>query len=299
MQVFVTGATGFVGSAVVRELRAAGHGVSGLTRSDAGADALRGLGAEPVRGTLEDTAGLRDAAGRADAVIHTAFDHDFSDFGRVCALDRAAIETFGDALAGSDRPLLVTAGMMMLAEGRPATEADRPPPAELFPRHSEIAAEVLAARGVRAGTVRLPPTVHGAGDHAFVPRLIEIARATGVSAYVGEGANRWAAVHREDAAVVYRLAIEQGAIEQEAFGGPYHAVAEEGVPFRAIAETIGRGLGVPVVSKSPDEAAAHFGWLTPFAAADIAASAARTRATLGWAPARPTLLEDMEAAGYF
>lgn len=294
MQVFVTGATGFVGSAVVRALRAAGHGVRGLTRSDAGAEVLRGLGAEPVRGTLEDTAGLRDAAGRADAVIHTAFDHDFSDFGRVCALDRAAIEALGDALAGSGRPLLVTAGMMMLAAGRPATEADRPPPPDLFPRHSEIAAEALAARGVRAGTVRLPPTVHGAGDHAFIPRLIEIARASGVSAYVGDGANRWAAVHREDAAVVYRLAIEQGAA-----AGPYHAVAEEGVPFRAIAEAIGRGLGVPVVSKSPDEAAAHFGWLAPFAAADIAASAARTRATLGWAPARATLLEDMATAGYF
>ncbi|WP_307188639.1 SDR family oxidoreductase [Acidisphaera rubrifaciens] len=290
----MTGATGFVGSAVVRELRAAGHGVRGLTRSDAGADFLRGLGAEPVHGTLEDTAGLRDAARRADAVIHTAFEHDFNDFGRVSALDRAAIEAFGDALAGSDRPLLVTAGMLMLAAGRPATEADRPPPAEAFPRHSEIAAEALAARGMRAGTVRLPPTVHGAGDHAFIPRLIEIARATGVSAYVGDGANRWAAVHREDAAVVYRLAIEQGAT-----GGPYHAVAEEGVPFRAIAEAIGRELGVPVVSKSPDEAAAHFGWLTAFAATDVAASAARTRATLGWAPARATLLEDMEAAGYF
>lgn len=294
MQVFVTGATGFVGSAVVRELIAAGHGVSGLTRSDAGAATLRGLGAEPVRGTLEDTAGLRAAASRADAVIHTAFDHDFNDFVRVCALDRVAIEAFGDALAGSDRPLLVTSGMMMLAEGRPATEADRPPSPERFPRHSEIAAAALAARGMRAGTVRLPPTVHGAGDHAFVPRLIEIARATGVSAYVGEGANRWAAVHREDAAVVYRLAIEQGAN-----GGPYHAVAEEGVPFRAIAEAIGRRLGVPVVSKSQDEAAAHFGWLTAFAAGDIAASAARTRGALHWTPVRPTLLEDMEAAGYF
>ncbi len=294
MRVFLTGATGFVGSAVARDLLSAGHQVLGLTRSDKGAATLAALGAEPVRGTLEDTAGLTRAAARADAVIHTAFEHDFSDFPRVCALDRAAIEALGRGLDGSDRPLLVTNGLMMLAQGRPALETDTPPGPDHFPRQSEGAAAILAAGGIRATTVRLPPTVHGPGDHAFIPGLIAIARARGVSAYIGDGANRWAAVHRDDAARLFRLAIEAGAE-----GGPFHGVAEEGVPFRAIAEAIGGHLGLPVTALPPEQAGEHFGALALFVAADLAASSAQTRARLGWTPTHPALLEDLATAGYF
>ena len=250
------------------------------------------MGAEAHRGSLEDLESLRDGTRKADAVIHTAFNHDFSKFLENCAEDRRAIEAMGAVLEGSARPMLVTSGFGSLAPGRIATEADRPSPDS--PRASEAAAAAVAARGVRVSAVRLAPSTHGDGDHGFVPRLIEIAREKGVAAYVGDGANRWPGVHRRDAARLYRLALEQG-VES----GPYHAVADEGVPFKAIAEVIGRRLGVPVVSKTREEAAEHFGWIARFAAMDMPASSARTRSALGWQPEQPGLIADLDQAGYF
>ncbi|HBK45930.1 MAG TPA: 3-beta hydroxysteroid dehydrogenase [Xanthomonadaceae bacterium] len=286
MHVFVTGATGWVGSAVVHELIGAGHRVSGLARSEQKAAALAAAGAGAIRGTLDDLDVLRRAASDADAVIHTAFNHDFSRFAENCAQDRRVIEALGQGLEGSNRPLLVTSGLSGLARG--AREADLPNPAA--PRQSEHAARALAERGLRAATVRLAPSVHGLGDHGFVPLLIRLAREKGVSAYLDQGDNHWSGVHRQDAARVYRLALEHGAT-----ASVYHAVADEAVPFKAIAEAIGRRLDLPVVSRGRE----HFGWFAGMAGADMAVSSAGTRALLGWTPSGPDLLTDLDQPGYY
>lgn len=292
MRVFVTGATGFIGSAIVSDLLAAGHHVTGLARSDTAAAALAAAGAAVHRGALDDLDGLRRGAAASDGVIHTAFVHDFSDYAGAAEKDRLAIAAIGEELAGSHRPFVVTAGTAGLAPGRLATEDDDPEPAA--PRRSAQTALPFAGRGVRVSVVRLPPTVHGAGDHGFVPTLIGIARDKGVSAYPGDGGNRWPAVHRDDAARLYRLALESAAA-----GTRLHAVAEEGLPVREIAEAIGRGLGLPVTGVPPAEAGAHFGWLAGFFSVDNPTSSARTRKEFGWDPVGPTLVEDLEAGHYF
>ncbi len=293
MKIFVTGATGFIGSAIVQELIGAGHQVLGLARSDAGAKSLAAAGAAVHRGSLEDLESLRSGAVSSDGVIHTAFIHDFANYAPAAEADTRAIATLGSALAGSGRPFVVTSGTLLLQRQGPlAMEGDAAD--ANFPRKSEQAALSVASQRVRASSLRLPPSVHGHGDHGFVPALINLAREKGISAYVGGGLNRWPAVHRLDAAPLYRLALEKGSA-----GAKYHGVADEGVPFREIAEVIGRRLNVAVVSKSPEEAANHFGWLAHFVAIDCPASSAQTRQELGWAPKQVGLIADLDQAHYF
>lgn len=295
MRVFVTGATGFIGTAVVRELLGSGHSVLGLARSDSNAQALLDAGAEVHRGDLNDPDSLRDGAADSDGVIHTAFNHDFTKYRESCENDRRVIQTLGAALAGSSRPLIVTSGTALIRTGRIATETDSTPSSSEVPRAaSEEAASAVAAQGVNASIVRLSPTVHGEHDTGFVPLLIKLAREKNVSAYVGDGSNRWPAVHRLDAARVFRLALEKNAA-----GARYHAVAEQGIEFRKIAETIGRHLNVPAVGKSGAEVESHFGWFATFAAIDNPSSSKLTQEQLGWQPTQIELLDDLEAGHYF
>jgi nucleoside-diphosphate-sugar epimerase len=296
MRVFVTGATGFIGSAVVRELIDAGHQVTGLARSEQAAASVLAAGAEVQRGSLEDLDSLRDGAAAAEGVIHTAYIHDFTPTGdpRAAAQrDGRAIEALGDALAGSGRPLVVATGNIV-TPGRVPTEDDAAPADAPHPRISEPVALGLAERGVRVSVVRLPPSVHGEGDHAFVPALIGIARAKGLAAYVGDGSNRWAAVHRFDAARLFRLGLEGAPA-----GARLHAIGDEGVPFREITDVIGRQLGLPVRSVSADEAAGHFGLFAMFASLDAPGTSALTRRRFGWAPVQPGLIADLDEGHYF
>jgi nucleoside-diphosphate-sugar epimerase len=295
MRIFVTGATGFVGSAILADLLAQGHQVVGLTRDERKAQALRARGVEAHVGDLHDPAGLAHGARTCDAVIHTAFDHDFSRFEVNCEVDARAIEALGNALAGTTRPLVVTSGMANIAPGRMATERDgAPTPSPTHPRRSEAAVDALAARGIRACVVRLPPSVHGRGDHAFLPFLIQHARKTGCSAWIADGGNRWSAVHCSDAARLYRLALKVAKP-----GDRFHAVAEEGIAFREIAERISQRLGVSATSLPAAEAARHFGWFARFAAMDALASSDTTRRVLGWTPAGAPLLADLDESHYF
>ncbi len=295
MRVFLTGATGFIGSAIVPELLTAGHQVLGLTRSDAGVRALTAAGAEVHRGDLEDLSSLRSGAAKADAVIHTAFIHDFSRFKEVCETDRRAIEALGSVLAGSARPLIVTSGTAMgsAAPGQPASEdhfdSQHPNPRAA----SELEAASVSARGVDVRVVRLPQ-VHDPVKQGLITYLVAVAREKGISAFVQDGQNRWPAVHRLAAAELYRLALEKGSA-----GARYHAVAEQGVPLREIAEALGRGLKVRVVSMSAEEAGAHFGWLAMFAGSDMPASSALTQQRLGWRPTGPGLISDLGRMKYF
>jgi nucleoside-diphosphate-sugar epimerase len=306
MRVFVTGASGWIGSAVVPELIDAGHQVTGLARSDASAAALTAAGAQVHRGTLDDLDGLRSAAAAADGVIHLAFKHDLAftgDFQGAADADTRAIETFGEALADSGRPFVIASGTLGLAPGRVATEQDGlardpahaafgiGPQIRLANAHKTLA---LASRGVRSSVLRLPPTVHGDGDNGFLATIVGIARDKGVSGYIGDGSNRWPAVHRLDAAHLFRLALEEAPA-----GSTLHAIADQGVPIRDIAEVIGRHLDLPVVAVSPEDAGEHFTWLAHFLAADSPASSKLTRELLGWQPTHPGLLEDLDKGHYF
>ncbi len=287
MRVFVTGATGFIGSAVVQELLGAGHQVLGLARSDAGARSVAAAGVEVLRGSLEDLDSLKRGAAAVDGVIHTAFIHDFSDFAANAKADKLAIEAMAATLAGSNKPLIVTSGCLGLR-----TEEDAPDAA--FPRKSEQAGLAAAEQGIRAMVVRLPPSVHGDGDHGFVPALIKLAREKGFAIYVGEGSNLWAAGHRLDAAKLYRLALEKGKA-----GARFHGVGDEGIPTRQIAEVIGRRLNVPAVSKTPEEAAELLGFIGRVLAMGGPSSSALTQERLGWHPTQPGLLEDLAKGTYF
>jgi nucleoside-diphosphate-sugar epimerase len=294
MRIFVTGATGFIGSAVVKELINSGHSVIGLARSDAGAKSVVVAGAEVLRGDLQDLESLRSGATKSDGVIHTAFVHDFSKFKENCEIDKRAIEVLGSTLEGSDRPLLVTSGLALVAAGRAATEEDAPVPVSAsYPRASEVTALSLLERGVKASVVRLPQ-VHDRVKQGLVTYLINIARQKGVSAYIGEGLNRWAAVHVLDAARLYRLALENGTA-----GAKYHAVAEEGVPVREIAEAIGRGLKLPTMSLFAERVGEHFGPLGLFAGLDLVASSALTQKWLDWRPTQTNLMDDLDHARDF
>ena len=293
MRVFVTGATGFIGSVVVEDLIKAGHQVLGLSRSDEGAKFLTDAGAEVHRGDIYDLESLRSGAAKADGVIHCAFNHDFSKFAENCETDRKVIATIGAELAGSNRHLVITSGTGHNASGRPRTEEDPLTPSSVNPRGaSEEAAESILAEGVSVSVIRLPQ-VHDPYKQGLITPLIALARQKGVSAYVGEGANRWPAAHRLDAALVYRLALEKAVA-----GARYNAVGEEGVPLKEIAESIGRGLKIPVVSVSPEKVAGHFGWLTMVAGVDMPASSALTQQRLGWKPTHVGLIADLDEAKF-
>lgn len=294
MRIFITGATGFIGSATVAELLRAGHEVTGLARSEESAKALAAVGARVHRGDLKDLESLKSGAAASDGVIHTGFIHDFSKFQENCEIDKRAIEAIGGVLAGSNRPFVITSGTALVSPGQVATEDTDPPAKPTFPRVSEYLAAELVKKGVRAAVVRLSPSVHGDGDHGFVPLLIGMAKEKGVSAYVGEGKNRWSAVHRLDAGSLFKLAIEKAVS-----GARYHGVGDEAVEFRQIAEAIGKGLNLPVVSKTPEEAAVHFGWFTHFASVDCPASGKLTEQRLGWKPTHVGLLADLDKGTYF
>ncbi|RYY56054.1 MAG: SDR family oxidoreductase [Chitinophagaceae bacterium] len=294
MRVFVTGATGFIGTAIVQELLAAGHQVSGLARSDVSARKLSEAGAEVHRGDLEDSDSLRSGAAVADAVIHAGFIHDFTRFAEVCLIDKTAIETIGQVLAGSDRPLIVTSGTALVSPGRLATEDISAPVDPAWPRASEQAADIAKELGVRVATIRLSPSVHGQGDQqGFIPILVNLAKEKGISAFVGDGLNRWNAVHRLDAAHLYSLALGNTTP-----GARFHACAEEAITVRSVAEAIGKELNLPAVSLNPDEAASHFGWFAQMASADCPASSQWTRAQLEWHPSQPSLLDDLKNGVY-
>lgn len=296
MRVFVTGATGFIGSAVVRELIDSGHEVVGLTRSDRGAKALISWGAKAHQGDLEDLPSLRNGAAASDGVIHLAFVHDFSRYADAGQIDRRAVEAMGTELAGSGRPLVITSGTLVFKAGQVAAEDAAPDvsSAASIRLLAEDAVNALAEKGVRASVVRLAPSVHGEGDHGFIPTAINVAREKGASAYIGDGSNRWPAVHRLDAARLFRLALEKGVA-----GAKYHGAAEEGIPFREIAEVIGERLRLPVVGKSPEESAGHFGWLSFAAGFDNPASSRKTQERLGWHPMQAGLLADLDQNYYF
>ncbi|MEU9092926.1 SDR family oxidoreductase [Streptomyces sp. NPDC048428] len=304
MRVFMTGASGWIGSAVVPELIDAGHQVVGLARSDGSAEALTAAGAEVLHGDLDDLGALRDAAAAADGVIHLAFKHDIAfsgDFQGAAGADRRAVEAFGEALAGSGKPFVIASGTLGLAPGRVVTERDGQSPDWPVPfeaARARLATALLtvslASRNVRSSVVRFPPTVHGEGDHGFMAALVSIARAKGVSGYIGDGANRWPAVHRADAAHLVRLALEAAPA-----GSTLHAVGEEGVPIRDVADAIGRRLGLPVASVSPKDADAHFGWLGGLVGVNGPSSSALTRESYGWQPTNPGLIEDLDKGHYF
>jgi nucleoside-diphosphate-sugar epimerase len=294
MRVFVTGASGFVGSAIVKELVQAGHQVLGMVRSDSGAEAVKQAGAELWRGDLDDLDSLQKGAAQCDAVIHTAFNHDFTQYKVNCENDHKVIMALGSALAGTNKPLVITSGVGLLNNGGQVTENDKPAGSDVIPRAaSEEAANALAEQGVNMYIVRLP-IVHGPDDHGFIPIVIGMAKEKGVSAYIGEGNNHWWAVHRLDAAVVYRLIVEKQPAQKV-----YHAVAEESIPFKQIATAIAKGLQLPVVSKEGADAEAHFGWFKHFASMGSPVSSAQTRATLGWKPVQAGLLEELVPGIYF
>ncbi|QKJ29969.1 SDR family oxidoreductase [Mucilaginibacter mali] len=296
MRVFVTGASGFIGSAVVQELINSGHTVLGLARSEGSAKSIKEAGADVHYGDLQDLDSLRSGAAQCDGVIHLGFIHDFSKFAENCETDRKAIAAMGATLAGSYRPIIITSGSALLAGTPLATEDMKPAfDSKSFPRvASEEAAAELVKQGIRASVVRLPPSVHGNGDHGFVPMLITLAREKGATAYIGDGANRWPAVHRFDAARLFRLALEKAAI-----GVNYHAIDDDGIPMSEIAGVIGCKLSLPVVSKTKEEAGEHFSWMAHFAALDNPASSAVTREQLDWEPKQKGLLEDLENGTYF